>query len=285
MSGPAKIVILGAPRSGTNLLRDLLTTLPGLGTWPCDEINYIWRHGNLRHPSDALPAELARPEVVRYVRGRFDAIARAQGVETVVEKTCANSLRVPFVDRIVPDARYLFIRREGIDAVASAMERWTAPLDLPYVARKARYVPPTDVPFHASRYLLNRLYKLFGGGRLALWGPALPELPALLERHSLDEVCALQWQACVTHTRDALEELPRERWTEVAYEELVAQPAAVLERLCAFLGIEADAAARARAVSGVSTASVGRGRAVLGAPTTARLEALVGDTLAAFGYR
>ena len=44
------LVIVGAPRTGTNLLRDLLTQLPGYGTWPCDEINYIWRHGNATHP-------------------------------------------------------------------------------------------------------------------------------------------------------------------------------------------------------------------------------------------
>lgn len=285
MSGPGKIVILGAPRSGTNLLRDVLTALPGLGTWPCDEINYLWRHGNLRYPSDAFPAELARPAVVRYVRGRFEAIARAQGVETVVEKTCANSLRAPFVDRIVPDARYVFIHRDGLDAVASAMERWTAPLDLPYLARKARFVPPTDVPFYAGRYFLNRLYKLFGGGRLAFWGPAMPDLPALLERHPLDEVCALQWQACVTATRDALAALPAERWTTVAYEDFVARPEAVLAELCGFLGIEAGAAERAQAVARVSTASVGRGRAALGPETAARLEGLVGDTLASLGYR
>ena len=55
------IVLVGAPRSGTNMLRDVLTALDGIGTWPCDEINYIWRHGNVRYPSDELPRENATP--------------------------------------------------------------------------------------------------------------------------------------------------------------------------------------------------------------------------------
>ena len=43
-------MIIGAARSGTNMLRDVLTSLDGVDTWPCDEINYIWRHGNIRWP-------------------------------------------------------------------------------------------------------------------------------------------------------------------------------------------------------------------------------------------
>ncbi len=59
----------------------------------------------------------------------------------VVEKTCATSLRVEFVRAVLPDAKYVFITRDGLDAAASAMERWHAPLDLRYTAAKARFVP------------------------------------------------------------------------------------------------------------------------------------------------
>ena len=61
--GPRPLVIIGAGRSGTNMLRDVLCRMPGLGTWPCDEINYIWRHGNRAHPDDEFPGGFARPKV------------------------------------------------------------------------------------------------------------------------------------------------------------------------------------------------------------------------------
>ena len=35
----APVVIIGAPRSGTNMLRDVLVGVGGYATWPCDEIN------------------------------------------------------------------------------------------------------------------------------------------------------------------------------------------------------------------------------------------------------
>ena len=65
-------VIIGAPRSGTNMLRDVLTSLEGIATWPCDEINYIWRHGNVRFPSDEIPADRATPVIKSYIQQSFE---------------------------------------------------------------------------------------------------------------------------------------------------------------------------------------------------------------------
>ena len=154
---PLDLVIVGAPRSGTNILRDVLTRVPGLATWPCDEINYVWRYGNRDRPDDELPASAATPSVRRYIRRRFTWVRRRSGSPVVVEKTCATSLRVPFVDAVLPDARYVFIHRDGIDAAASAVQRWNARLDLAYLARKARFVPPSDLPHYARRFLRGRL--------------------------------------------------------------------------------------------------------------------------------
>src|SRR5690348_6184670 len=106
------VVIVGAPRSGTNILRDVLTSFDDVGSWSCDEINYIWRHGNLRYPSDEIPSDRATPAVAAYIQREFDGIRQAKRVRVVVEKTCANSLRVPFVARVLPEAKYVFIYRD-----------------------------------------------------------------------------------------------------------------------------------------------------------------------------
>ncbi|MDZ7809391.1 MAG: sulfotransferase [Arhodomonas sp.] len=195
MSNPAyqPVVIIGAPRSGTNMLRDVLCSLDGVTTWPCDEINYIWRHGNLRYPSDELPPERATGSVRRYIRRQFDWVARRYGAETVVEKTCANSLRVPFVDAVVPEAKYLFIRRDGLDAVGSAMDRWTAPLDIPYLARKARFVPATDLPYYAGRYFWSRVYRLFSREQRLAFAPAASARGVLLSGQLTFSSCVPIW--------------------------------------------------------------------------------------------
>ncbi|MCS4502494.1 sulfotransferase [Arhodomonas aquaeolei] len=285
MSNVDIVVVIGAPRSGTNMLRDVLCSLNGVATWPCDEINYIWRHGNLRYPSDELPPERATDFVRRYIRRQFDWVARHYGVETVVEKTCANSLRVPFVDAVVPEAKYLFIRRDGLDAVGSAMDRWTAPLDIPYLARKARFVPATDLPYYAGRYFWSRIYRFFSREqRLAFWGPQMDDMDDLLARHSLDEVCAIQWQRCVEQSRQAFQAMDPSRWLEVGYEDFVSRPQEELGRIVDFLGLPAGRDAQAEAVKGVRSGSVGKGRARLDGEAIQRLESLLGETLQRYGY-
>ena len=277
------VVIIGAPRSGTNMLRDVLCSLAGVATWPCDEINYIWRHGNLRYASDELPPERATEPVRRYIRRQFDWVARRYNADFVVEKTCANSLRVPFVDTVVPEAKYLFIRRGGLDAVGSAMERWKAPLDIPYLARKARLVPRSDLPYYAGRYLWSRAYRLVSRERrLAFWGPQMDDLAELLARHPLDEVCAIQWRRCVEQSWQAFEAMESSRWLEIGYEDFVTQPQEELARIVDFLELpatEADQAEadQAEAVRGVRSSSIGKGRAALDTETIQRLEALIGE--------
>jgi hypothetical protein len=268
------------------MLRDALTCLEGISSWPCDEINYIWRHGNVRYPSDEIPSENATKSVKHYIRGQFDFIARKSGPSTLVEKTCANCLRVPFVDQVVPEARYVVVVRDGIDATGSARQRWTAGLDIPYLLEKVRFVPVSDLPHYALRYIWARLFRLVSREkRLAFWGPALANMQEILQKHTLNEVCALQWQRCVDLADQALAEMPKEKVVRVQYETFVREPEAEMRRILGFLGHD-DVPDEdiAEAVNGVSSATVRKGRRVLGKEEVAHLESLVGSSLQRYGY-
>lgn len=279
------VIIVGAPRSGTNMLRDVLTSFDGVCTWPCDEINYIWRHGNVRYPSDEIPAQRATPAIKNYIRQRFSDIRQQYNADIVVEKTCANSLRVPFVDAVLPDAKYIFIYRDGIDATGSAKERWTAKLDIPYILEKVRFVPKTDLPYYGLRYFWARVYRFISREkRLAFWGPALDGMQSVLQNHTLNEVCALQWQRCVDNAEKAFSDMPADKVVRVRYEDFVRQPVEELSRILEFVGKEVEPEKIARAVEGVSPRSLGKGRKALGEQEVANLEALVGETLKRYDY-
>jgi hypothetical protein len=279
------VIIIGAPRSGTNMLRDVLTSINGIATWPCDEINYIWRHGNVRFPSDEIPVFRATPYVISYIQKRFVDIRQQSSADIIVEKTCANSLRVPFVDVVIPDAKFIFIYRDGIDATGSAKERWTAKLDIPYLLEKVRFVPSMDLPYYAFRYFWSRLYRLISReNRLAFWGPALDGMQELLKKHTLNEVCALQWQRCVDRSEEAFATMPKDKVLRVKYEEFVGSPVEELTRILKFVGKVIAPEEIAKAVVGVSSSSLGKGRKALGQDEVARLEQLVGDTLKRYGY-
>ena len=287
---PARdVVIIGAPRSGTNVLRDVLTSLPGVTTWPCDEINPIWHHGNRSERCDELRPEQARPEVAAYIRRRFDRVRRRDAA-VVVEKTCANSLRVPFVRAVLPHAHYVLITRDGIDAAASAVLRWDAPLDLRYTLAKARFVPLSDVVPLTADFVAGRLRR-WGGTRAddrpadrvtRWWGPRPADFRALAAEHPVEELCAIQWQRCVDAALRDVQDLPDDRLLHVVYEDFVRDPAAHLARLADFLDMPSSA--DHTHVHQVSAASIGKGRAALGEKAVTRLEALVGPTLDRLGY-
>jgi hypothetical protein len=295
MTSDQDVIIIGAPRSGTNMLRDVLAGLPGFATWPCDEINLLWRHGNRDHPSDALGPELATPWVQSYMRQRFDAIRARSAARHVIEKTCANSLRVRFVARCHPAARFVFITRHGLDAAASAMARWNAPLDLRYTAAKARFVPLGDVPYYGARYITGIARKGLraipsegrasdGNGRAMTtwWGPRTEDWVELMRSRPLDEVCLIQWMRCVEAAQQDLEDFGADRVHHLSYEEFVAEPKTELRRVLRFLGREE--AFDAAAVRSVSGGSVGKGRASMSAETLGRLATLGENTLKALGY-
>jgi len=280
-----KIIIVGAPRSGTNMLRDILTSFNNIETWPCDEINYVWRHGNMFYPSDEIPIKNANNLAKKYIRGSFDFIHKKYNADVVIEKTCANSLRIPFVNKIVPEAKYIFIYRDGIDVSGSAKKRWTAKLDISYILAKARFIPISDLFIYASRYLFTRIFRFFSKeGRLAFWGPASDDIKKNLNKYSLNEVCALQWKSCVDKAENAFSKMSDDKVIRLSYENFVCQPVIELNRILKFIGKDIEAEKIADSVKNVSDRNIGKGRRALGDEEVLKLEMLVKDTLKRYDY-
>ncbi|RLD79566.1 MAG: sulfotransferase, partial [Bacteroidetes bacterium] len=168
------IFIIGAGRSGTNILRDVLTKLPNMITWPCDEINLVFRHGNRNLPHDEFDKSHINKEAGNYITETFSKLIKSSGNSNsiVVEKTCANSLRIPFLNELFPEAKYIFIYRNGYDVTASAVKRWQAPIEVKYLSKKLSFVPKSDIPFYAVKFFRNRLYQMFSNEKKQKqWGP------------------------------------------------------------------------------------------------------------------
>ena len=229
------IIIIGAGRSGTNILRDTLTALDGLETWPCDEINPIWRHGNIRWPDDEIPVSKVSPAISKFIRRQFIKLWESRGrPQFVVEKTCANSLRVPFVSAILPEARYVYLVRNGYDVANSAEKRWRGDFELPkarYFLSKARYTPIRDLPVYGYRFAEARL-KINSGhaNHLGVWGPRFEGMSDLKEV-SLIDMCALQWINCIERADAAFSLMADKVLVEIKYEAFMLEPMQVIQSL------------------------------------------------------
>lgn len=275
------LVIIGAGRSGTNVLRDVLTGLPGFASWKCDEINPIWRHGNINWPDDELPVEAARPEVKHFIRQQFLKVWRQNGQpEFVVEKTCANALRVGFVAAVLPEARFVHIIRHGADVAASAEKRWRGELEmpgLPYFWAKIRYAPKGDLPRYGLSFVKNRLALRGRMRRFSSWGPRFKGMDELAGT-DLPRLTAMQWAASVVRADAAFANMAKDRVIELRYEDFIAAPEAELSRILAFLGQVPDPAQIARA-----SLIVRRG-ARPPSPVPAGLAPVIAPVLKAHGY-
>ena len=236
--GLRPVIILGAARSGTKFLRALLAA-----SRACRVVAYgvspVWRYGNHRYPDDALPPDRCTARIARQIRKDLRRLASPASHEPamyLVEKSSANTLRLPFVAAVLPDARYIHLVRDGRDVVASAYQRWTAPVDPVYLIKKLRVLSPSSIGF-AFWYLHNLVRGRLRGTRgPAIWGPRYPGIEADVATLPTLTVCAKQWRACVEATLRDLDSIPPERLLAIRYEDLVTD-ADVMASVAAFLGL------------------------------------------------
>ena len=278
-------IIIGAARSGTNMLRDLLSELEPFATWPCDEINYVWRHGNREFESDEFTSEMADEKTVAFIRKQFAKFAKKHPGKMVIEKTCANTLRCEFVQAVVPNAKFIHIIRDGRDVAASASIRWNAGLDIGYLFKKAKYVPLSDIPYYAFRYLGTHVYRLTAKkNRLSTWGPKFEGMQKTFENNDLSVGCAIQWKACVSKAIEQLGKLDQGNVMTVRYEEVTADPANWLKKICTFLGKDVDESHIEKLTDNVSKKSVGKWRKQLSEQQIEQIKAKAGDLLSELNY-
>jgi hypothetical protein len=223
------VLLLGCPRAGTSILLDAflrgtaLRSVQSEGHVLWDEFHHPRDHG---WESDALGAhDVGRREreyiyaaVRLFTRGRF------------VDKTPESCLRIAYLDALFPDARFVFLRRRAAGNVNSLIEGWRA----------------------RPRFVTYRLPETLEGiGPLSgnRWSFVLVPGWRELRQAPLEVICARQYVACNESVLAAREQIDPDRWIDVAYEDLVADPAVQLERLFDLVGVRFGEEARAFAAS------------------------------------
>jgi len=153
MTAPDRpIFVLGPPRSGTSVLYKTLCTHPDvafmhrgfkrLPRWPRvahalerlglvgstpKEASDFWdrfRTGRL----DVMTAEEATPRVRAWYREVVAGVVRVTGRTRFVAKCPPHSVRVPWIDAVFPDARFVVAHRDWRAVVSSTVVKREVPL-------------------------------------------------------------------------------------------------------------------------------------------------------------
>lgn len=222
------IFVLSAPRSGSTLLFETLARAPGLFTVGGESHNIFESIPKLRpaaheFDSNRLTAEQADPVTVEQLKTNFqtrlmDRRGQAPAPELaavrMLEKTPKNALRVSFLNRAFPDALFVYLYREPRDAISSIIDAW----------KSTRFVTYPKLP----------------GWEGPPWSLLLIEGWRELKGKPVEEIAAEQWRQANRTILNELEMLDARRCCAVDYASLLADPEALMRRVCAFAGIGWD---------------------------------------------
>lgn len=243
---PDPVFVVGCSRSGTTITYETLAAAPQFLSFGW-EIPQFWNglHGPLTNGwhSEAAGAQDARP-------GHRDAALRyffqRLGRGWVLDKTCINVMRIPYLLALFPQAKFVFIQRDGRDNVSSMMDGW----------RMGR----TD-----GRFELSQFFGPFpepvaiNGGEFREWAFFLAPGWQAYNHASLEEVCAFQWISANRLALDARRQVPDAQWVHLRYEDVFERPVAMFRDAFARLGVPFTSAIEARCAD-LQPTSVVKGR-------------------------
>lgn len=299
------IFVIGAARSGTTLLANNLLSLDPRLIYT-GEINFVWRYGAAFDKSEIRIAGCERDRT--YIRDWFVRRAEKNKTNIILDKTPSNCLRVPFIRWVFPNAKFIHIVRDGRAASISARNEWSGYKSGALDSQKFRQAPKSSklVQLMGRRSRLtdrvgdlrsaieltadlrkgtDAVLRVLNPERVRLWGPKTPGLEEHLKRFSLLETCALQWEACVRLAHFHGAQLPADAYMLVNYENLLRAPQDVAGKVFSFAGLDLGTAPekiheRLAVISDRGSAW----RRAIGPEEMDKLNALIGPTLAAFGY-
>lgn len=256
----AFVFIVGSPRSGTTILGEILDRHNRISQWY--EPYFVWDHYFRNHANDERSDQEATPRVINQIRRDFSRYLKNSGSAIVVDKSPRNSLKIPFIRKIFPEARFIHILRDGRDVTLSIHKEWIRRAEIVtdpskgsrFNHRKALRVINSWLGrqpllrdkirafwFETHGHLIDKsrhLNRTRWNGAIG-WGPRFKDWERLFENRSLLEFNAYQWLKCVESISAAWDVIPREKRLEIRYEEMVDGGNHAIAGIVEFLGLQA----------------------------------------------
>lgn len=200
------VFVVGCSRAGTTLVYKTFSEAAELGTLQ-RETHDFWAG---LHPlqergwdTHAIPEQLAcdkdRREVARY-------FYRYTGMKRFADKNNQNSLNIPYLHRLFPDAFFIYVKRSPGDNINSLIEGWRRPEEFATWSREL----PDEVAVESGKY--------------RQWCFFLAQGWRGYTKENVEEVCAFQYRSVNEAILNAKRGIPAAQWYELRYEDILQDP-------------------------------------------------------------
>lgn len=256
------VFLIGAARSGTTLLGEqLLSNFHEVNY--VGEKNWVWKYSNAYKQTDELTSNMLPVKTRNYIVDRFNHFSNKKTSRILIEKTPSNTLRLPLLVELFPDAKFIFLFREGGEVARSAALEWAGISKKALDSKRVRKASPMkrvmlllqresdfsdrifdlqemiELPYYFYRFIRNFL-KINLKIKSFSWGPMNTEIDVFRKKNSLLHSCAYQWKICTERMLKAAANLPDESRLCLHFDDLKSSPNGVLEELLEFLKLPSD---------------------------------------------
>lgn len=221
------VFVVGCSRGGTTLVYRTFSECRGLGSLHRETHDYWSR----LHPIEARAWRSHDLTATDASEGDRAAVSRffyaGTGRRRFVDKNNQNGLAVTYLHALFPDAHFVYIKRSPGDNINSLIEGWKRPEGFgTWSGELPRPVAIDD-------------------GRFRRWCFFLPEGWESFLEASIESVCAFQYRAMNETILNARQQVPKDQWTEMGYEDILIDPVGEFRTAFEAVGLEFDEHLRA----------------------------------------
>jgi len=231
------VIILAAPRSGSTFLFEMLSKSQDFYTIGGESHEIIeglpkFNLGSGILDSNQITADDLDEQSLIQLRNRFYSKIRDNNNRLLsdltekpskfrfLEKTPKNSLRTSMLNKLFPDALFIYLYRDPKENISSIIDAWES----------GRFITYPRLP-----------------GRKKPWSLLLPKGWQDYSNSTTGQSACFQWRSANESIINALKDINKERWTAISYSQLRDNTQDTIESLCQFckvttkgIDIEAD---------------------------------------------
>ncbi len=229
------VFILSAPRSGSTLLFEQLVKQQE--NWSIGNESHVifsqfphLRFENKNQDSGSLSEQHADPQTARLIKAALLFLLQNSQQQRyidpqlsdkpqnpiIIEKTPRNALNIPFLLKIFPDARFIYLKRDPRQTIASLIEAWQLGL------QTGRFATYPNLP----------------GWHLTAWCFLLPKGWRHMINKTLPEIACFQWCESNRIIQQELKNLESDRIHSLTFNDLTNHTQQTLEATMAFINPE-----------------------------------------------